>query len=48
MNLTVNFDGSITVSDIVDGQRVKVVYQGFNETECKRLFKSHIKNCFKK
>lgn len=31
------------ISDIVNGQRVKMKYTGFKLAECKRLFKSYVK-----
>lgn len=40
-------NGFTILSDIIDGQRVKMKYSGFKLAECKRLFKSYIKNVVK-
>ena len=38
-----NYNGSITISDIVNNQRVKKIYIDFTMKEAKRLFKEYLK-----
>lgn len=44
MFVTKDYNGSITVSDIVGGLRVKQTYYGYSESQAKKNFKELLKN----
>ena len=43
MTVTKNVNGTITISDIVNGYMIKKVYIFFTITEAKKAFKQYIK-----
>lgn len=43
MNITKNINGSLTVSDIINGHLVSKTYYGYNIKEAKNIFKEETK-----
>jgi hypothetical protein len=44
MSIERNLNGSITISDIIDGYLVKRVYFDYTIKECKEMFKNEFKS----
>ena len=40
MNITKNYNGSITISDIIGNYRVKKIYFGYTKKQAVKLFKN--------
>ena len=42
MSITKNYNGSITLSDIIDNQLINRTYYGYSIKEAKRMFKEYL------
>jgi hypothetical protein len=42
MSITINYNGSITLSDIIHNQLINRTYYGYSRIEAKRMFKEYL------
>ena len=42
MSITKNYNGSITISDIIGNEYIKQTYYFYTIKDCKRLFKEYL------
>lgn len=42
MTLTINYNGSITITDIIKDQYIKQTYYFYSKREAKRMFKEYL------